>query len=234
LRLIKKIGSKFQALYFIIRLRINGMWGLPAQTKKEIRILKTVFDHFAGKKKIKIFEWGSGFSSIYYAQYLKKKNAEFEWHSIDNNKVWHEKIVFQVKKKQLMQHVRLYCKEFIPFWEKPDWGLVPPKCGFFGPKSENEKNYIMFPKLLNEKFDILIIDARFRRLCLQAAKEVLLPEGVVILHDAQKSHYHPGLEDFRYSKFFITGAWYPFQNVLNKLWIGSMGNSRIFDVLNRL
>ncbi len=88
---------------------------MPAQTKKEIKIFKAVFDDIAGKEKIKIFEWGSGFSTIYYAEYLRNKNIEFEWHSIDNDKVWHEKVKTKVRKKDFQPYVQLYLKEFRPF-----------------------------------------------------------------------------------------------------------------------
>lgn len=211
---------------------INKKLGLPAQTRKEKQIFKAILDNYINKK-IKIFEWGSGYSTIYYAEYLRKKGAEFEWHSIDNNKDWHEKIKSKVERKGLQPFVRMYLKEFLPFWEKPGWGPIPPACGVFGPKSESEKAYINFPRILNDNFNIVIIDARFRRHCIQTAKEVLLPEGIVILHDAQKAHYHVGLYDFQYRKFLLGGSWYPFQKIPNKVWIGSTGNSKIFEALKQ-
>ena len=226
-----KVVRKIQSLYFKGKLLRNSILGLPAQTSEEIRIFKTMFDNFTDKRKIIIFEWGSGLSTIYYAEYLKKKGAEFKWHTIDNNKTWHKKVKSKVKKKGLQPYVQLYLKEFMPFWEKPGWETIPPPCGIFSPKSENEKDYINLPKLLNDKFDIVIVDARFRRHCVQTAKEAVLPEGIVIMHDAQKAHYHVGLGDFQYSKFFHSGSWYPFQKIPNKVWIGSIGNNRIFELL---
>jgi len=229
-----KVVRNIQALYFKNKLLINSILGLPAQTSEEIQIFKTIFDHFLDQKKIKIFEWGSGFSTIYYSEYLRKKGAAFEWHSIDNNKAWHEKVKSKVNKKGLQPYVQLYLKEFIPFWEKSGWGTIPPPCGVFSPKSENEKAYINFPKLLNDKFDIVIVDARFRRHCIQTAKETVFPEGIVIMHDAQKMHYHAGLDDFQYNIFIHSGSWYPFQKIPNKVWIGSIGNSKIFELLSDL
>ena len=78
---------------------------------------------------------------------------------------------------------------------------MPPPCGVFGPKSENEIAYINFPAQFGSKFDIVIIDARFRRHCIQTTKKLLLPEGIAVLHDAQKAHYHAGLDEFRHSAF---------------------------------
>lgn len=230
---VNRVGQKLQSLYFKGKMLRNSILGLPAQTREEIQIFKTMFDNFIDNKKIKIFEWGSGFSTIYYSEYLRKKGAKFEWHTIDNNKAWHEKVKSKVNKKGLQPYVQLYLKEFMSFWEKPGWGTIPPPCGVFSSKSENEKAYINFPKVLDNRFDIVIIDARFRRHCIQTAKEVLLPGGIVIMHDAQKAHYHVGLDDFQYSKLFHSGSWYPFQKIPNKVWIGSVGNSKIFKVLKR-
>lgn len=214
-------------------MHIRGILGLPAQTRKEMQIFKAIFDNFANKN-IRVFEWGSGFSSIYYSAYLQKKNSKFQWHSIDNNRIWHEKVKSELSERGLQKHVQLYLKEFLPFWEKPGWGWkdIPPPCGVFSPKSENEKAYINLPKESGKKFDIIIIDARFRRHCLQTAKEALAPGGIIIMHDAQKTHYHAGLDDFPYGKFFTTGEWYPFQEIQNKIWVGTIQKNAIFDILS--
>lgn len=231
--LIRIIVRKLQSLFFKGRMLIYGISGLPAQTRKEIKIFKIILDNVKNADKIRIFEWGSGFSTIYYANFLRKKKLDFEWHTIDNNKAWHKKVKALVRKKHLEPYVWLYLKEFEPFWRRPEWGPIPPACGVFAPKSENEMAYINFPKQLNSRFNIVIIDARFRRHCVETTKEALLPEGIAILHDAQKTHYHIGLDDFRYRKFLNTGSWYPFQKISNKVWIGSMENSKIFETLKQ-
>lgn len=213
---------------------MRGVMGLPAQTRKDIQIFKSIFDQFSGKE-INVFEWGSGFSSIYFAQYLQRRRAHFHWHSIDNNKEWYEKVAFKIKKLGLDPCVDLYFEEFLPFWEKPEWEWknIPPPRGVFSPKSDSEQRYVQFPKSLKMKFDIVIVDARFRRHCLQTAREVLAPGGVVIVHDAQKKHYHVGLKDYSYGKFYNTGEWFPFQEVQNQLWVGSVDNEKIFETLER-
>lgn len=232
--MLNKAGRKLQSLYLDGRLRINRALGFPAQTGKDIQIFKKIFDNYTPRKKLKVFEWGSGFSSIYYSEYLRKRGIAAEWHSIDNNRIWHEKVSSIVKQKNLEPRIRLYLREFVPFWEKPGWGPVPPPCGVFGPKSENEIAYINFPSQFGSKFDIVIIDARFRRHCIQTTKKLLLPEGIAVLHDAQKAHYHVGLDEFRHSAFFDSGSWYPFQGNSNKVWIGSVENKEIFEVLKSL
>lgn len=227
----EKITSKLQSYYFNLRLSLHGFLELPAQTKKERQIFKTIFNQADREKLLKIFEWGSGFSTVYYGKYLRKIGTRFEWHSVDNNKAWHEKVQTLIKEKKLDSNIKLYLKEFIPFWEKPGWKEVPPQCGVYSPKSEEELGYINLPKQFDDKFNIIIIDARFRRHCIQIAKECLLPEGIVIMHDAQKPHYHEGLDAFPYGKFIDSGVWYPLQEIPNCMWIGSLKDHSVFECL---
>jgi hypothetical protein len=39
-------------------------------------------------------------------------------------------------------------------------------------------------------YDLIFVDGRRRRRCLRLAAHLLAPDGVVILHDAQREHYH--------------------------------------------
>ena len=97
--MLNKAGKKLQSLYLDGRLRINRAMGLPAQTGKDIQIFKKYLIITRLVKKLKVFEWGSGFSTIYYSEYLRKRGIAAEWHSIDNNRIWHEKVSSIVKQK---------------------------------------------------------------------------------------------------------------------------------------
>lgn len=230
----KKFLKKFQDSFFNIRMGINAFLGLPAQTGRERALYRKILDIMASREGLHIFEWGSGLSTVYYARYLTKKGISFEWHAIDNNKHWHEKVKNMVKSKDFSGRVHLYLKEFLPFWQKPGWGVIPPPCGVFSPKEDNELAYINFPKTIRDKFDVVIIDARFRRYCLSVAKDVLAPGGIVILHDAQKPHYQVGLEIFPYRKLIESGAWAPFQELCNQVWVGALDNQKLLDSLKEL
>lgn len=208
-------------------MRFNQFFGLPAQTRKEICLFKKIFDFvIAAHESINIFEWGSGHSSIYYSKYFKKSKATFCWHSIDNNLGWHEKVKNMVRQEDLESVTELYIKEFPPFWKKPGWGEIPPLCGKFAPRLDEEIAYTQFPIELGIKFNVVIIDARFRKRCLQTARRVLAEDGIVIMHDAQKLHYHEGTEQYPYHAFLPTGSWYPFQKPRNKVWVGSFVNEK--------
>jgi predicted O-methyltransferase YrrM len=228
----RKIILKLQAYYFNMKLRLYGFLKLPAQTEKERQIFKAIFDKAGAGKGLRIFEWGSGYSTLYYARYLNGNGVDFEWHSIDNNRAWHERVKEFVKKENLQSKVYLHLMEFMPFWEKPGWGAVPPPCGQFAPSSDNEKDYVDYPRRLGKKFDVIIVDARFRRRCIQIARDVLQTDGVVVLHDAHKKQYHDGLESYTYKRFIESGTWYPLQEKPNRIWVGCVENSTIFKMLN--
>jgi predicted O-methyltransferase YrrM len=230
----QKIITTLQGRYFGLKMRLYSLLKLPAQTKKERQIFEALFDLSPKSRRLKVFEWGSGLSTLYYAQYLRRRGVDFEWHSIDNNRSWHKKVQQFVDEVKLQSHVVLHFVEFAPFWEKSGWGPVPPPCGRFAPSSENERQYVDYPRRLGDKFDVVIVDARFRRRCLQTAQEVLQPEGLVILHDAQKKQYHDGLEAYPYRRFIDSGTWYPLQKEPNRVWIGSPMHHSIFERLETL
>lgn len=220
-----KVCLKIMSIYFRVWLCINCRLGLPAQTKKEIKIFKLVLNSLFKSKKIRVFEWGSGFSSIYFSEYLKNKGVDFEWHSVDNNREWNKKVQSMILDKKLEKNLKIYIEEFSPFWEKPGGDIIPPHCGVLSPKLDSEKMYIDCPKRVGGKFDLIFIDARFRRRCIQIAKEVVATDGVVILHDAQKDHYQVGLEVFKHGEFFKSGKWGLLQKEENKIWVGGMGEN---------
>jgi hypothetical protein len=197
------------------------MCGLPGMTTKEIDIFKNIINLYKNGK-IKVLEWGCGLSTIYFSKYLKDAGMDFEWHGIDNSKEWHEKIQKKIIEDGLADSVFLCLFEFVPFWLKPGWDWNNPARSGFGPKEENELRYISYPASLGIKYDVIIVDARFRRRCLIEAQKLLAPGGFVILHDAQKPHYHSPLGSYRYSRFIDSGFLYHSGGRTGvKMWIGS-------------
>jgi len=180
----------------------NCLLNLPGMTPKERRIIKDILKESSKKNKINILEWGGGGSTIYYARYLKALDASFEWHSIENSAEWAGKVVRRLERYKLRDMAHIHLFEFTPFWQKPGWDWSDPRPEEFGLREEAERRYIIFPETLGLKFDVIIIDGRFRRRCLIEAQKFLAPSGCVILHDAQKTHYHSPLNSYKYGKFF--------------------------------
>ena len=219
--MLSKIYYRLKAMLFQGYYFTRLMRGMPGMTGKEIRIIKNILSSFKGKK-LRILEWGCGRSTVFYAKYLRKCGIDFEWYGIENSREWHNLVVKWLEKEKLAEKVHIYLFEFAPFWLKPGWDWNNPGVCGFGPKEENEMDYIYFPKKLNLKFDLIIVDARFRRRCLIEAQKLLAPQGLVILHDAQKVHYQSPLTSYKYGQFVDSGYLYGDQNrVRAKMWIGS-------------
>jgi len=212
-----------------IVIRIHAVLRLPAMTLREIGVYKKCLLSQGVNKPINIFEYGSGFSTIYFAKFLKKEKLSFHIYSIDNNAEWHTRIKNLVKTEGLDDVITLYLSEFTPFWEKEGWNsAVSPKCGQFAPKLETEFEYINTPSTIGVKFNFISVDARFRRRCLEIVTECLAEDGIVFLHDAQKTKYHEPLSLYKYSKIMSGGRYYPFEKRNWKIWIGSLNDlSRI-------
>ena len=178
--------------------------GLPAQSSRDILLFKAVLSG-VGKGDIRVFEWGSGASTIYYPKYLNSIGRDFDWHAIDNSRAWYLKSQERIAEARLDGFVHVYYSEFPAFWEFSGYTLADP----IPPDSEIDyqavAKYVEFPKELDQRFDLVIIDGRYRRRCLITAKHVLADDGVLILHDAQRTHYHSSLSEFGQVEWLDTG-----------------------------
>jgi predicted O-methyltransferase YrrM len=210
---------------FEMTMKVHGLLGWPAMTRKEMRILKQLFLSFPADQPINIFEYGMGFSTIYFARFLQKSGRPFHMDSIDNNRFWNEKVTTMIRNAGLSKKVSLHLREFVPFWEKSGWDWkTEPRSGAFGPTQKAEQEYINLPQTLNKKYQIIFVDARFRRRCLEAALQCVDPQGFVIMHDAQKPHYQSATKLYRYSQFIDSGKYFPLARRKYQLWLGSPAN----------
>jgi glycosyltransferase involved in cell wall biosynthesis len=68
------------------------------------------------------------------------------------------------------------------------------------------------------KYDVIYVDGRNRVKCLQHAKKILKPGGVVILHDAEREKYHAGFEGYGAGNLIVEGK--------SKLWYGHLPEAK--------
>lgn len=229
-RIYRGIAAIKDAYLYRIGHYLRGKLVLPEQTSVDRMIFKKVFQLYAGKS-LRVFEWGSGRSTIYYSRYLTSIDSDFEWHSIDNSREWQSKIARLVEHYQLSDRVHLYLSEFPAFWQLPSWSWEEVKIPEEVCRPEATE-YVEYPKRLagTKGFDVIIVDGRFRRRCLRVAAEVLAPSGLVLLHDAQKMHYHSSLDIYPFGHFFdgtkILGS-----KVNIKTWLGTFDHNRILDII---
>ena len=144
--------------------------------QSEINILKLLLKGYAKtQKKVRVLEWGSGGSTVYFPEFLRSIKIDYSWTSIEGNAVWYRKIVNATTD---YDNICIY--------------HIPPT------------QYVAFPLSLGSTYDIIIVDGEFRRQCLKVASALLDKQGAVFLHDAQIEDYTLGVtENFSYNKIFL-------------------------------
>ena len=139
-------------------------------------------------KNMKVFEWGSGASTIFFDQrcaYLV---------SIEHSEEWHDKIMTALEYRigfmaeDLERYI--YLKRAHPGFD-PEFASQQS-----GYDSVNFKMYVesveMFPY---DFFDVILVDGRARCACLKAAQPKLKPGGLLILDDSQRPQYHRAMAE---------------------------------------
>ena len=117
------------------------------------------------KPEMEVLEWGSGSSTIAIAKRVNKILT------IEHDKQYVELLADKILQANALNvqffHIKQNSKE---------------KSGHDG-TYENYNDYINFPKALNKKFDLIIIDGRARVECAKIAVSLLKENGVILIHD---------------------------------------------------
>ena len=163
----------------------------PWMKEGEIKSLEKILLNL-GKKlsTLRILEWGSGGSTVHFTDFLKNRGIAYEWLSLEYNKDWYGEIR-KLKSGDPRAKIVLF-----------DVGNAELK-----QRHANMDDYVSYPAKLGEKYDFILVDGRKRRRCLLEAQKLLLPGGVVVLHDAERKYYHCAFSRFPYSRFLRTSLW---------------------------
>ncbi|MFW5700889.1 MAG: hypothetical protein ACOCWM_04290, partial [Cyclobacteriaceae bacterium] len=133
----------------------------------------------------RILEWGSGYSTLFFPSLLKH---DFFWLSIENNLQWVQHLQSQNSSDKIV--IKYIPEDSFPWSDKNNDGSY-----------QDLKSYIDYPKDF-KPYDFIFIDGRARRDCLEKALEYLQNEGIVVLHDANRTYYYEGIEG-KLGNFFI-------------------------------
>ncbi len=177
---------------------------LPHQNLKEIEMFKDLLQR-SGGEELRVFEWGAGTSTIFYAKFLWDQCRPFQWFAMDNSKYWSDQCRTDITEIGLSDQVTIDCCSFPAYWEYPGSSPGAPLVPDSAKNSAEVAEYVGKPAKLGGRFDVIFIDGRYRRRCLLAAREALSPNGVVILHDAEREHYWAGTAGFSNADLMLTG-----------------------------
>lgn len=120
-----------------------------------------------------IFEYGSGSSTIFYAERAGKVT------SVEHDQGWFDKVK----------------------------GTIPANAEMIFCALQRDGEYARKAALLDQKFDIIIVDGRDRVNCCKYSLAALSPDGVIVLDDSEREVYEParallkdkGFKEIRFS-----------------------------------
>ena len=116
-----------------------------------------------------MLEWGAGGSTLYFSKLVK------EYHSIEHNKEWFDKVHSRAGNNVTMYYVEQNHPHTVPAQE---YQFV---------------DYIKQIKKIGIKFDKILIDGRVRFFCAEIAKDYLKEDGKLFIHDWVREWYHSAL-----------------------------------------
>jgi SAM-dependent methyltransferase len=134
----------------------------------------------------RMLEWGSGGSTVWFAKHLPA-NARLT--TIEHDPAWHATVSERLRAEGLDAHdaVRL---------------RLVPATGPVGRNATEEEEdasalsaYIA--AVADQRFDVILVDGVARAACMAAARELLNPGGVLLLHDSQRSWYDEAKQLYR-------------------------------------
>lgn len=161
----------------------------PWMTEEEVRLLETELLQ-TELSHLEVLEWGSGGSTLHFTRFLREAKRSYRWLSLEYNRAWHRKVV---KATRTDPHVE------VMLFDVGNRRLRQRHTDMTG--------YIKHPASLGRRFNVIIVDGRKRRRCLLEAKALLQPNGVVLLHDAQRHYYRCALRDYPHGCFLTPRLW---------------------------
>lgn len=182
---------------------------LPTMWLKEIRYIeKLLLEQAAINSPLRILEWGSGRSTVYFSKFLKEKEIPFQWDAVENFVPWHDVVQKMIHENDLSATTTCHLKspthvERKALQERMDM-----------------KDFLHFPETLQQKFDFILVDARKRRECMQLAAGLVSEKGVVVLHDAERLEGDSVFELYKEGGEFVCETPSPVPGGIQKLWVG--------------
>ncbi|OGW91038.1 MAG: hypothetical protein A3D28_01695 [Omnitrophica bacterium RIFCSPHIGHO2_02_FULL_63_14] len=182
----------------------------PVMWLSEIKAIERVLDEQAQDGKfLNILEWGAGRSTIYFSNFLRRRGAQFHWLAVENHIPWHQEVLRMIEANQLAETVTCVLKN----------GTCEERK--YIQETFDMTEYLTYPTTCGRLFDVIIVDGRRRRECLEMASRLLTPTGVAVLHDAERPDYHRAFASFADGGRFVCENKSPVPGGVQRLWVGS-------------
>lgn len=126
----------------------------------------------------KVFEWGSGASTLWLAKRTKSVV------SIEHDEHWASKVRHASPGNVHINYIPSTLKE------SGIDSIASSKSGF---ANQNFKDYVEGITLHPDKFDLIVIDGRARESCISIALEFLKPTGLIVFDNVDRKRYREAI-----------------------------------------
>ncbi len=186
----------------------------PMMTPAEVTLLEALL--LSRIPPVRVLEWGSGESTLYFTSFLEKSRREYRWDSVESDSAWEEYTLGKSRELGL-SNVEVHLVNF--------HGVNPRQRPI---ADELRDAYVGMVDQVAPEFDVAIIDGRFRRRCLAAARRRQAGGSVICLMDAERTHYLCDERDSQSGTLIPTGI-SPFRarEKRKALWIGCETEERL-------
>lgn len=183
----------------------------PAMWLNEIHHIENLLTEQSNNNEIvRVLEWGSGRSTIYFSNWLKRKGITFRWIAIENFIPWHEQVSAMIDSNDLAGVTTCVLKS----------GTCEERK--YVQEDMDLSAYVNYPSTLGLKFNLILIDGRRRRECLETASRLVAGNGVVVLHDAERPEHESAFVHYQDGGKFVCENRSPVPGGIQRLWVGQV------------
>lgn len=202
-------------------------------------------------ERLRVLEWGSGKSTLYFVKMLQANNIAFEWTSLEHDRQYFIDYLSPRVQSEITFPVEVtFCDvgKITPYaaWNAEesaaqrlnmiifDYGLLKPSARP-ADRQINMDDYVAYPAALGQTFDVILVDGRKRRRCLLEAFAMAADHTAVFCHDAHRVYYHCAYQAYPHHRLIGDWLWIgaKTQQVIdraNGVHVQSFGISRFFSI----
>ena len=133
-------------------------------------------------------EWGSGGST---RAVLEECAFVERFDSIEHDRTWYDRV------RAVVTDSRLFLHHVPPDRPMPPGRHPPKEREAWDAVAEEDPallaTYVAFPSTLDLEFDFVLVDGRARVYCIPSGYRLLRRGGILVVHDAERTEYHPSL-----------------------------------------
>lgn len=162
---------------------LNKKFPLPWMYIKAVHFIEYFL---LSRKNPVVLEYGSGTSTIWFSR------KAYKVYSIESNIQWGAAVLERLNKEHL-KNVELILKPPV----KNENDNIPKKYTSFYNEyvNKNFELYVNAPLILNQKFDLILIDGECRVACLDNALRLIKEDGIIVFDNSRRERYQEALKN---------------------------------------